>query len=355
MASKAQAAKEKGNTAFKSGDYVAAVGHYTEAILADKHDPTFFLNRAAAYLKLGKLEDAERDCTSTLAIDPQNVKALFRRGQARQGTGKLEEAIQDLKAALKREPNNDAVKQELAKIEKVTKEGASSTGKPPRRRVPIEVVDDGPPRSAIPAAGDAPGTSSPSAGNSSSSSSKPSSSYPDAKQNRDASKESKVGGGLYRADGNHSRIAPKTRFPLPEEDDAPPAPEPAPTIAATNAYLTAPPKSLHDFTRAMQFAENAEQRWTYLSKFVDPTTLPPLFKSNLEPPILLSMLQTFLDILPNNPDAAPKVLSYLDGLSKVSRINMVLLFLSEQERGVVRRLCDTLGDAAKVRPWKSVL
>ncbi|KAL1686439.1 hypothetical protein GGG16DRAFT_117880 [Schizophyllum commune] len=353
MASKAQAAKEKGNAAFKCGDYVAAVGHYTEAILADKHDPTFFLNRAAAYLKLGKLEDAERDCTSTLAIDPQNVKALFRRGQARQGIGKLEDAIQDLKAALKREPNNDAVKQELAKIEKVTKEAAHSAGKPPRRRVPIEVVDDGPPRSAKPAASDALGTSS-SASNASSSASKASSSFQDAKQSRDASKQSKVGGGLYRVDGNHSRITPKTRFPLPEEDDAPPAPAPAPS-AATNAYLAAPPKSLHDFTRAMQFAGNTEQRWTYLTKYVDPSTLPTLFQSNLEPPILLSMLQTFLDVLPNNPDAAPKVLSYLDGLSKVSRINMVLLFLSEQERGVVRRLCDTLGDAAKVRPWKSVL
>ncbi|KAL1663410.1 hypothetical protein GGF50DRAFT_116066 [Schizophyllum commune] len=352
MASKAQAAKEKGNAAFKSGDYVAAVGHYTEAILADKHDPTFFLNRAAAYLKLGKLEDAERDCTSTLAIDPQNVKALFRRGQARQGIGKLEDAIQDLKAALKREPNNDAVKQELAKIEKVTKEAAHSAGKPPRRRVPIEVVDDGPPRSAKPAASDALGTSS-SASNASSSASKASSSFQDVKQSRDASKQSKVGGGLYRVDGNHSRITPKTRFPLPE-DDAPPAPAPAPS-AATNAYLAAPPKSLHDFTRAMQFAGNAQQRWAYLTQYVDPSTLSSLFQSNLEPPILLSMLQTFLDVLPNNPDAAPKVLSYLDGLSKVSRINMVLLFLSEQERGVVRRLCDTLGDAAKVRPWKSVL
>ncbi|KAL1753894.1 hypothetical protein FB107DRAFT_276295 [Schizophyllum commune] len=355
MASKAQAAKEKGNTAFKSGDYVAAVGHYTEAILADKHDPTFFLNRAAAYLKLGKLEDAERDCTSTLAIDPQNVKALFRRGQARQGIGKLEDAIQDLKAALKREPNNDAVKQELAKIEKVTKEGTHSAGKPPRRRVPIEVVDDGPPRSAKPAASDTSGAASSSADKASSSSSKASPSFQDAKQNRDASKQSKVGGGLYRADGHHSRIAPKTRFPLPEEDDTPPAPAPAPQSVATNAYLTAPPKSLHDFSRAMQFSGNAEQRWTYLTKYVDPSTLPTLFQSNLEPPILLSMLQTFLDVLPNNPDAAPKVLSYLDGLSKVSRINMVLLFLSEQERGVVRRLCETLGDVAKVRPWKSVL
>ncbi|KAL1673444.1 hypothetical protein EV122DRAFT_282993 [Schizophyllum commune] len=355
MASKAQAAKEKGNAAFKSGDYVAAVGHYTEAILADKHDPTFFLNRAAAYLKLGKLEDAERDCTSTLAIDPQNVKALFRRGQARQGIGKLEDAIQDLKAALKREPNNDAVKQELAKIEKVTKEGTHSAGKPPRRRVPIEVVDDGPPRSAKPAASDTSGAASSSADKASSSSSKASPSFQDAKQNRDAFKQSKVGGGLYRVDGKHSRIAPKTRFPLPEEEDASPAPAPAPQSAAANAYLTAPPKSLHDFTRAMQFAGNAEQRWTYLTKYVDSSILPALFQSNLEPPILLSMLQTFLDVLPNNPDAAPKVLSYLDGLSKVSRISMVLLFLSEQERGVVRRLCETLGDAARVRPWKSVL
>ena len=69
---KAQAAKEKvyflysllsyslndmfkqGNTAFKSGDHADAVGHYTEAILADRTDSTLPLNRAAAYLKLGK-------------------------------------------------------------------------------------------------------------------------------------------------------------------------------------------------------------------------------------------------------------------------------------------------------------
>ena len=44
----------QGNTAFKAGDYVAAIGHYTTAALADPSDPTFFLNRAAAYLKLSK-------------------------------------------------------------------------------------------------------------------------------------------------------------------------------------------------------------------------------------------------------------------------------------------------------------
>jgi Flp pilus assembly protein TadD len=44
----------QGNAAFKTGDYPVAIGHYTEAILAKPDDPTFPLNRAAAYLKLGK-------------------------------------------------------------------------------------------------------------------------------------------------------------------------------------------------------------------------------------------------------------------------------------------------------------
>lgn len=51
---KAKTAKENGNNAFKAGDYPAAIGHYTQAILADNKDVTYPLNRAAAYLKLGK-------------------------------------------------------------------------------------------------------------------------------------------------------------------------------------------------------------------------------------------------------------------------------------------------------------
>ncbi|KIJ60272.1 hypothetical protein HYDPIDRAFT_99130, partial [Hydnomerulius pinastri MD-312] len=82
----------KGNAAFKAADYPSAIGHYTAAIFADGSDPTFFLNRAAAYLKLGKNEDAERDCTKVLALSAKNVKALFRRGQARRALEKLDDA-----------------------------------------------------------------------------------------------------------------------------------------------------------------------------------------------------------------------------------------------------------------------
>ncbi|EPQ54687.1 TPR-like protein, partial [Gloeophyllum trabeum ATCC 11539] len=82
----------QGNAAFKSGDYPAAIGHYTSAIIADNKDPTFPLNRAAAYLKLGKNEDAERDCSTVLGLSAKNAKAYFRRGQARLGLEKYAEA-----------------------------------------------------------------------------------------------------------------------------------------------------------------------------------------------------------------------------------------------------------------------
>lgn len=45
---------EQGNEAFKAGDFPAAIGHYTAAVLADPRNPTYALNRAAAYLRLGK-------------------------------------------------------------------------------------------------------------------------------------------------------------------------------------------------------------------------------------------------------------------------------------------------------------
>ena len=46
----------QGNSAFKAGDFPAAIGHYTAAIVADPTNPTYPLNRAAAYLKLAKYD-----------------------------------------------------------------------------------------------------------------------------------------------------------------------------------------------------------------------------------------------------------------------------------------------------------
>ena len=44
----------QGNAAFKAGKLPEAIGFYTQAIFSDRNDATYPLNRAAAYLKLGK-------------------------------------------------------------------------------------------------------------------------------------------------------------------------------------------------------------------------------------------------------------------------------------------------------------
>ncbi|KDN41707.1 hypothetical protein RSAG8_07238, partial [Rhizoctonia solani AG-8 WAC10335] len=130
---------------------------------SDGTDPTFPLNRAAAYLKLNKNEDAERDCTTVLKLQSKNVKALFRRAQARVALGKLPEARADLVAAAKAEPGNAAVRAEFTNVEGLIAEAAKKAkagkgtpislptrapvpeplGPPYRRRVPIAIVNDG--------------------------------------------------------------------------------------------------------------------------------------------------------------------------------------------------------------------
>ncbi|KAF8204337.1 hypothetical protein K438DRAFT_2014989 [Mycena galopus ATCC 62051] len=270
----AQAAqeKEKGNAAFKAGDYPTAIGHYSAAIHADRTDATFPLNRAAAYLKLGKNEDAERDCSTVLTLSKGNTKALFRRAQARVGLEKLSEAHEDLKEAAKLEPANQSVKQELSKVaELIQKASAAKKSKtvptdvsltPKRRRIPITIVEtDG--RRSTPTPVDAPKapstpstvpkpatkTNAPEASDlmkpvssrplnaSSSSDTKPSttaapppkpaaqpipkpSSFKDAKSARDSSKPSRVGGGIFRATGESTIFTREGKQPAPAKQDA---------------------------------------------------------------------------------------------------------------------------------------
>ncbi len=87
------ACKAKGNEAFTSKDFLAAVSHYSEAISSLSVLSTDCLSmkvailsyRAASYLQLRMHREALSDCTSVLALDPGHVKALHRKGQAEDG------------------------------------------------------------------------------------------------------------------------------------------------------------------------------------------------------------------------------------------------------------------------------
>ncbi|KAB1206893.1 Outer envelope protein 64, mitochondrial [Morella rubra] len=100
--------KEKGNAAFKVGQWNKAVNYYTEAIKLNATNATYYCNRAAAYLELGCFQQAEDDCSKALSHDKKNVKAYLRRGTARESLLRYKEAAKDFRDALVLEPQNKA-------------------------------------------------------------------------------------------------------------------------------------------------------------------------------------------------------------------------------------------------------
>lgn len=119
--------KTRGNEAFGAGEYAQAILLYSLALdkaheLPDADNTSvkqlfardiLLSNRAACFLKLGQHEKAEEDAHKAQILNPQNVKAIFRRGLALHAMGQYENAIPVLAEAHKLEPNNKQITQAL--------------------------------------------------------------------------------------------------------------------------------------------------------------------------------------------------------------------------------------------------
>jgi tetratricopeptide (TPR) repeat protein len=112
----AEVQKDKGNAAFKKGDWHAALDCYSAALKLDSQLLPARNNRAMVYLKLGKLEEASRDCDAVVAADASNVKALLRRAVAAEGLGRTDAAIEDLQRVLQLEPENREAREKLQSL-----------------------------------------------------------------------------------------------------------------------------------------------------------------------------------------------------------------------------------------------
>ncbi|CAA0827513.1 Peptidyl-prolyl cis-trans isomerase FKBP65 [Striga hermonthica] len=118
-----QAKKNYGNILFKAGKFLLASKKYDkecdlgmkkeiddEKAQAKSLRLSCYLNEAACKLKLEEYQEVSRLCTTVLDLDPNNVKALFRRSQAYMRTSDLEKAEGDINQALLLDPNNREVK-----------------------------------------------------------------------------------------------------------------------------------------------------------------------------------------------------------------------------------------------------
>jgi FK506-binding protein 8 len=77
---------------------------------------TAYNNLAAAQIKVDALDQALKSVNSSLDLNPNNVKALYRKSRILSAKGDLGEAIDVLKAAVKLEPESKTLTAELSKL-----------------------------------------------------------------------------------------------------------------------------------------------------------------------------------------------------------------------------------------------
>jgi FK506-binding protein 4/5 len=128
---RAQHHKDKGTELFKTGRIDFSRKRYEKAVsylcsmemtpelpelLALQHKTLkcqCYLNLAAICLKMKTFLDVVEQCTKALDLEPDNVKGLFRRGQAHVKLNDYNDAKLDLQKALQIEPENKAVSNQL--------------------------------------------------------------------------------------------------------------------------------------------------------------------------------------------------------------------------------------------------
>jgi len=103
-------AKEKASKSFLANDLTEALRWFGKAIHVVESTPVDFpkdqhsilySNRALAHLKLNLYDEAARDCTAALELNTMNVKANFRRADARFRLGNYAGALEDCEALKK--------------------------------------------------------------------------------------------------------------------------------------------------------------------------------------------------------------------------------------------------------------
>ena len=134
--------KDKGNEAFKCGNFDEALVHYNNSI---DILPTAasYNNKAITLIKMEKFNEGLEAAEKVVRLEPKNIKAHMRRGIANQALRNLDEALKDFTKVIELEPTNKRGKELL---HAVTKEIDLEylKNKKQGNRVKIEEVTDEP-------------------------------------------------------------------------------------------------------------------------------------------------------------------------------------------------------------------
>ncbi|XP_041984857.1 RNA polymerase II-associated protein 3-like isoform X2 [Aricia agestis] len=343
----AQYEKNRGNTFVKREKWDEAIVCYNRAIELVKDDAIYYANRALCHLMKDSLHQAISDCNEALKLDPNYVKAYQRRASASEKLGSLRAASQDLQEVIRLEPHNNAARKQLEDIKKrmgtkgmKSKSSPISESKsfiPPNNYKPkiIELPDEpskeerelekwkdgvGEDINVI----------------------KPVKKPPHLRSKRALKNVPIQEIPLGRIDKNTTetdKTVEEVNSKLTElcKPDPPESNKLLSDVLTTEKVenLTAPHNSVQ-FTSEWKYLKNKiGARGDYLS-IIDPEKLPAIFANALESDILSEILQTLHQDI--QKFTKKSVSEYLLALSKVKRFSTLTLFLTRDDKEIIRKL-----------------
>ncbi|CAH9145030.1 unnamed protein product [Cuscuta epithymum] len=329
----ANSEKEMGNDLFKKKRFNEAIDCYSRSI-ALSPTAVAYANRAMAYLKIKRFQEAENDCTEALNLDDRYIKAYCRRSTARKELGKLRESIEDANIALRLEPDNHEVKKQYGEVkalyekEILKKASGSTKGSVQKAQKPVMLKEDMNSREAK-----VHSISSSSLriieiqGGDETASEKPSTKESDATE-MDVTRNS------FFATPERNRKGGKQELKESVQELAARAANYAKAEAAKNI---APPNSAHQFEVSWRGLAGDHSLQAQLLKVTSPTSLPHIFKNALSAPILLDIVRCIATFFREDENLA---LGYLENLPKVPRFDMIIMCLSSSDKAELLKMWD---------------
>ncbi|XP_078159275.1 tetratricopeptide repeat (TPR)-like superfamily protein isoform X2 [Carex rostrata] len=315
--------KELGNEYFKQKKFKEAIGCYSRSI-ALTPTAVAFANRAMAYLKIRRFEEAETDCTEALNLDDRYVKAYSRRATARKELGKLKEAMEDAEFAVSIEPNTQELRKQYDDIKALyMKEMAKKISGTAKSSVPeVHKPSSSAPQNAKAASvmgTDAKARESPLI------------SIQESKVAKEASKES------VQAVMNRRNEAKESVEDL--------ASRAVSHFSSKHTKNIVVPKSAYEFEVSWKALSDDCHMQAHLLKMISPTSLPQIFKNSLSASILVDIVKCTSTFFREETELA---IAILDNLTKVLRFDMISMCLSQFDRTEMRRIWNEVFSAEAV-------
>ncbi|KAI4301701.1 hypothetical protein L6164_034952 [Bauhinia variegata] len=346
--------KELGNEYFKQKKFKEAIDCYSRS-LAFSPTAVAYANRAMAYIKLRRFQEAEDDCTEALNLDDRYIKAYSRRATARKELGKLKESMEDAEFALRLEPNNQEIKKQYADskslYEKTVIQKASvalrNSLEGTRKVGKSETKVNG--HSTHPFSN---GTQSGRAevedltkGNDKKIPAKASVSVEEVDNNvkraRSRTGGQKVDGSKKEASPSNSVESVKRNLRIGKQDIKASVQQLA-SRAASRAMAEAaknitPPTSAYQFEVSWGGFSGDQALQYRLLKAVSPQELPHVFKNALSAALLIDIIKCVASFFTEDMDLA---VSYIEHLTKVARFDMLMMCLSSKDKDDLRKIWD---------------